>query len=79
MGLKISETQFGVLQAAAHFIRTGRMELGAELVNKFCFHNSDVTGMGDYDRCQLVRLNIERGFKLAGLDSIEPGFDHGKR
>lgn len=78
MGLENSESQIGVLRAAAHFIRTGRMDLGAELVEKLCPGNVHVTGVGDYDRCQLVRLNLERGFQLGGLDSVEPGFDHEK-
>ncbi|WP_122665090.1 hypothetical protein [Pseudomonas viridiflava] len=76
MGLKNSESQIGVLIAAAHLIRTGRLDIGAELVEKLCPDNVHVTGVGDYDRCQLVRLNLEREFKLGGLDSIEPGFDH---
>ncbi|WP_065951380.1 hypothetical protein [Pseudomonas sp. 37 R 15] len=76
MGLKNSENQVGVLIAAAHFIRTGRMDLGAELVEKLCPPKAHITGVGDYDRCQLVRLNLERGFNLEGLDSIKPGFDH---
>ncbi len=79
MGLKNSESQVGVLIAAAHFIRTGRIGLGAELVEKLCPHNVHVTGIGDYDGCQLVRLNVELGFKLGGLESLMPGFDHEKR
>ncbi len=52
------------------------MDLGAELVEKLCPPKAHITGVGDYDRCQLVRLNLERGFNLEGLDSIKPGFDH---
>lgn len=54
------------------------MGLGAELVEKLCSGNVHITGVGDFDRCQLVRLNLERGFQLGGLDSVEPGFDHEK-
>jgi len=79
MGLKISDNQFGIMQAAAHFIRTGRMDLGAELVERFGMDNSDIGIMGDFDRCQLVRLNLERGFELGGVELMEPGFDHEQR